>query len=112
MTAHPQHGYLLLADLSGYTAYVAGTELEHSQAILGELLELLIIRRRALLTVERLEGDAVFAHAPEARLSRGETLLELVESTYAAFKDRLETLRRRTTCTCHACRSVNTLDLK
>jgi hypothetical protein len=107
-----QHGYLLLADISGFTAYLAGTELEHSQAIVGELLELLVVRLRALLTVERLEGDAVFAHAPGARLPRGETLLELIESTYAAFKDRLTTIRRRTTCTCQACQSVEQLDLK
>ncbi len=33
-----QHGYLLLADLSGYTSFVARTELEHSQEIIGELL--------------------------------------------------------------------------
>ncbi len=33
-----QHGYLLLADISGYTSYVATTELTHSQEILTELL--------------------------------------------------------------------------
>ena len=28
-----QHGHLLLADISGYTSYVASTELTHSQEI-------------------------------------------------------------------------------
>jgi hypothetical protein len=38
-----QHGYLVLADISGYTSYVASTELEHAQAILRELLEVILL---------------------------------------------------------------------
>ena len=30
--AHPHDGYLLLADISGYTAFLTSTELEHSHA--------------------------------------------------------------------------------
>lgn len=33
-----QRGYFLLADISGYTSFVAGTELEHSHEILSGLL--------------------------------------------------------------------------
>jgi len=110
MTA--QHGYLVLADISGFTAFMAGTELEHSHDILRELLELIVSRLTPMLTLASVDGDAVFAFASEARLPRGETLLELVEAAYAAFKDRQEAIRRRTTCTCRACRSVPNLDLK
>jgi len=28
-----QYGYLVLADISGYTSYVAATEIEHSQSV-------------------------------------------------------------------------------
>ncbi len=112
MEAKTQHGYLVLADISGYTSYLAGTELEHSQEVLTELLELIVHRLTPTLTLCKLEGDAVFAHAPETRFSRGEALLELIESTYVAFKDRLEGIRRRTTCECNACRAIPTLDLK
>jgi hypothetical protein len=115
MSAQPsltQHGYLVLADISGFTAYLAGTELEHAHEIMTELLELLVGRLTPMLTLSKLEGDAVFAYAPEARFSRGEALLELVEATYVAFKDRLEGMHRRTTCECNACRSIPTLDLK
>jgi uncharacterized protein YndB with AHSA1/START domain len=112
METKTQHGYLVLADISGYTSYVAGTELEHSQEVLTELLELIVGRLTPTLTLSKLEGDAVFAYAPEARFSRGEALLELIEATYVAFKDRVEGIRRRTTCTCNACRAIPTLDLK
>ena len=112
METQTQHGYLVLADISGYTSYLAGTELQHAQEILTELLELIVDRFKTMLTLSKLEGDAVFAYTPEARVPRGETLLELVESTYIAFRDRREAAHRRTTCTCNACRAIPTLDLK
>jgi class 3 adenylate cyclase len=107
-----QTGYLVLADISGYTSYVAATEIEHAQEILAELLELIIERFKSMLTISKLEGDAVFAFLPGTSLPRGETLLELVELTYLGFRDRIEATRRRTTCECNACQAIPNLDLK
>lgn len=111
--SHPiQHGYLLLADISGYTRFVAKTELEHSHEILAELLDLIIDHLTPALDLSQIDGDAVLVHAPANRFSRGETLLEVIETTYAAFRSRLIIIQRRTTCTCNACRQVTSLDLK
>jgi hypothetical protein len=112
MSAATQHGYLLLADISGYTSFVAGTELDHSHEILSDLLETICLRIEKLLTIHKLEGDAVFAYAPETLIARGETILELVESTYMAFRDRQTDIKRATTCTCRACQNIPSLDLK
>ncbi|MCK6539374.1 MAG: DUF2652 domain-containing protein [Anaerolineales bacterium] len=112
MSAVTQHGYLLLADISGYTSFVAETELEHSHEILSDLLGTICEKIEALLTISKLEGDAVFAYAPEATIQRGETLLELIEATYLAFRDRQTSIKRATTCTCNACRNIPSLDLK
>jgi len=107
-----QHGYLILADISGYSTFVAKSELEHAHDILSELLELILKRLTSIFTLSKLEGDAIFAYAPEEKLQRGETLLELIESTDAAFKNQQEAVRRRTTCQCNACRNIASLDLK
>lgn len=107
-----QHGYLLLADISGYTSYVASTELTHSQEILSELLEVIVGSFRTRMTIHKLEGDAVFAHMAEEKLERSEALFELVESTYVAFRNKREAAQRRTTCSCNACRNIPNLDLK
>lgn len=112
MTSETEHGYLVLADISGYTSFVAGAELEHAHEILSDLLETICMRIESLLTIHKLEGDAVFAYAPEANITRGEIILELVESTYAAFRDRQNSIKRSTTCTCNACRNIPSLDLK
>lgn len=112
MSLATQHGYLVIADISGYTSFVAGTELEHSHEILSDLLETICERIETLLSIHKLEGDAVFAYAPETSIQRGETLLELVEATYVAFRDRQASIKRATTCTCNACRNIPSLDLK
>ncbi|MEP7136394.1 MAG: DUF2652 domain-containing protein, partial [Chloroflexota bacterium] len=112
MSTITQHGYLVIADISGYTSFVAKTELEHSHAILTELLELLVAKFQPLMTISKLEGDAVFAYAPETLFTRGETLIEFIESVYVAFRDKQVSMRRATTCTCNACINIPTLDLK
>ena len=112
MEIKTQHGYLLLADISGYTSFLAGTELEHAHEILTALLETIVGKFKTLLTISKLEGDAVFAFVNEKDLPRGETLLEMIEATYVAFRDYADAAYRRTTCQCKACRAIPTLDLK
>jgi len=112
MTTLTQHGYLVIADISGYTSFVAKTELEHSHEILSELLELMVEKFQPLMTISKLEGDAVFAYAPETLFARGDTLIEFIESMYVAFRDKQVSMKRKTTCTCNACRNIPTLDLK
>src|SRR6266542_1205843 len=112
MSTVTQHGYFVMADISGYTSFVAKTELEHSHEILTELLELLVDRFTPLMVISKLEGDAVFAYTSENTFTRGESLLEFMESMYVAFRDRQVSMRRKTTCTCAACQNIPTLDLK
>jgi len=112
MNQETQHGYLVLADISGYTSYLAGVELTHARDILTELLNLIVEHFKPFLSIVKLEGDAVFAHVPKTKIGRDETLLELFESTYLAFRDQVEGIRRHTICQCNACKAIPTLDLK
>ncbi|HXK34623.1 MAG TPA: hypothetical protein VNM91_11510, partial [Dehalococcoidia bacterium] len=65
-------GYLLLADISGYTAFLAGTELEHAHAIIRELTKLIRSRLAPPMTFVKLEGDAIFCYAPANAFKDGE----------------------------------------
>jgi len=112
MDAKTQHGYLVIADISGFTSYLAKVELEHAHEILTDLLETIVKEFKTLLTISKLEGDAVFAYVSEADTPGGERLLELIENTYIAFRQQRETSRKNTTCNCNACKSIPTLDLK
>ena len=105
-------GYLLLADISGYTDFLTGTELEHSHAIVTELTKLIRGTLAPPMQFVKLEGDAVFCFAPRAAFPNGELLVELVESCYFDFQNRLLNMTRSTTCPCDACREIGGLDLK
>ncbi len=63
------HGYLVLADISGYTSFLSRTELDHAQEILSDLLETAISCVKPLVTIHKIEGGAVFAYGPLARLT-------------------------------------------
>ena len=96
--AETRHGYLVLADISGYTGYLAQVELEHAQEILTDLLECIVEKFKTALTISTLEGDAVFANVDEADIPRPESLLELIETTYVEFRRRRDSSLRSTTC--------------
>jgi hypothetical protein len=112
MERKTQTGYLVLADISGYTSFVATTEIEHADLALSILLEAIVEKLSSLLTISKLEGDAVFAYIEENRLPEGRSLLELIDHTYLEFRDKAEALYRQATCACKACLAIPTLDLK
>ena len=58
-----EQGYLAIADITGYTAYLNESELEHAQDSLSTILNLLIDQTKPPLTISRLEGDAVISFA-------------------------------------------------
>ena len=107
-----QRGYLVLADLSGYTSFVASTELDHAQGILTNLLGLLRRHLTPALDLAEVEGDALFLHLPERRVLRADGILDLVESTYVGFRDLVHTMQRTARCPCQACQAIPSLDLK
>lgn len=107
-----ERGYPLLADISGFVPFLTESESDHASEIVQELLEFIIAKLSSIFTVAQIDGDAIFAYAPGDRIRRGETLLELIESTYTAYKDQLLQVSRVRTCGCNACRNASKLDLK
>jgi uncharacterized protein YndB with AHSA1/START domain len=108
----PRSGLLLIADISGYTMFLRESELEHAQGTLTALLELLVDGTRPPLTISRLEGDAVFSYAFEDFSLRGQTLVEMIEGLYVAFRRAIDTMVLNTQCPCNACANIGNLDLK
>ena len=106
-----QEGCLLLADITGYTAYLQGTELEHAQDVLADLLETIMAGIEPPFEVSKLEGDAVFAHMPTEDID-SPMLFDTIEATYFAFRRRLRDVVHTTTCDCNACVLIPSLDLK
>jgi hypothetical protein len=107
-----QQGYLLIADISGYTMYLSESELDHAQEVLKTLLELLIGHTRPPLAISRTAGDAVISYALHGGALQGQTFVEMIEDTYVAFRRAIDLMVMNNTCHCNACANINTLDLK
>jgi len=105
-------GFLILADISGFTAFVAGTELEHGAQVTGVLLEAVMRRLSPPLEIQELEGDAVFAIGPDGALPDGSVLPALLADAFDVFKEEQRKLAQDESCACRACSDVPRLDLK
>lgn len=108
----PHQGYFVIADITGYTAFLTGSELEHAQDILKNLFETLHENIKPPLLISNYQGDAILTYAPAANVLQGQTLLEMVETIYCEFARTLENMHHNTTCTCRACANIPNLDLK
>ncbi len=110
MTTHT--GYLLIADISGYTAYLTSSEQDHANPILSSLLTSLVEQIGDPLHLWKLEGDAVLAYSSKQDYPSGETFLGICENLYNNFATLRQNIIANTTCDCRACANVGGLDLK
>jgi len=104
-------GTFLIADISGYTEYLAGSDLEHGPVIATDLLSRVVEVIRPTFEVNKVEGDAILSYSGDPGLT-GAELLDLIDGTYAAFRRRLLSVGQATTCGCAACGLIPRLDLK
>jgi hypothetical protein len=108
-TAQP--ACFLIADISGYTGYLADVELDHAQDILADLIGGVVSALRPGFRLAKLEGDAAFTYAPLQTID-GSMLLDTIERCYLGFRRRRRDVQQATSCECDACRRIPDLDLK
>lgn len=108
-----KQGFLVLADISGFTALVTATELEHGPAIIADLLEAVIRRISPPLEIEGIEGDAVFALGAHGTVVPPARLLDVLRAGFDGFRERQQALMESDdNCSCNACLHVERLRLK
>ena len=101
-------GTLVLADISGYTSYMAGTEHEHSIEILHELMNTIARSFDGRLHIDQLEGDALCATTERTDVE----VTRWLDDTFTEFHHRLRDIKEVSTCPCRACASAGDLGLK
>jgi Protein of unknown function (DUF2652)/Polyketide cyclase / dehydrase and lipid transport len=107
-----QKGFLLIADLTGYTIFLTSSELEHAQGVLDALFKSIFAEIKAPITLSNLQGDAALAYLPDTSVPQRQFPLDAIERIYCSFANTLGAMRLNTTCTCNACRNMGSLDLK
>ena len=101
---------LFLPDISGYTKFVQNTEVQHSQQVIAELLEILVEANTQDLKLAEIEGDALFFYKEE--IPSREKILAQVETMFSAFYSHLSLLKKNRICPCNACSTAPELQLK
>jgi len=107
----PEKACLLIADISGYTEYLSGVEIDHAQDILADLISTVVTSLRPNFQLSKLEGDAAFCFAPAEEVD-GSILLDTIERCYFSFRRRRRDVRQATSCECNACTRIPDLNLK
>lgn len=105
-------GYIVIADITGYTRFLTGSEFDHAQGILEDLFAVILERMKSPLVLSNIEGDAFLARARDDSVPDGLLLIESLEALYWGFRARVQHMLRNTTCKCAACRNIADLDLK
>ena len=111
MLSAAQPTCFLIADISGYTGYLADVELDHAQDILADLIGAVVTALRPNFRLAKLEGDAAFTFATAETID-GSMLLDTIERCYFGFRRRRRDVRQATSCECNACVRIPDLDLK
>jgi hypothetical protein len=102
---------LFIPDISGFTKFVAETEINHSQHIIGELLEILVDSNSIGLKISEIEGDAILFFRPGAPPS-AKQLVEQARTMFVNFHTQLKRYEFLRLCQCGACVGANQLTLK
>ena len=100
-----------IPDLGGFTKFVAETEIQHSQHIIKELLELLVDANTLGMKVSEFEGDAVlfYRNGPPPSL---EQLVQQARKMYVDFHTYLKKFENARICQCGACSGAGGIALK
>lgn len=105
------NSFFFIPDISGFTSFVKQVEIEHSQHIISELLELIIDSDELGLSVAEVEGDAIFFYHLD-QIPNADQVLIQIQKTYVAFHEHLKAYETQRICPCGACSSAVNLKLK
>lgn len=111
MLPKPELAYFAIADISGYTRFLAGVELDHAQDIIADFMNTVVKGLRPPFRLAKFEGDAAFVYAVAEKVD-GSLLQDAIESAYFKFRRRLRDVKQASVCACKACVAMSDLDFK
>jgi hypothetical protein len=119
MTHSERRLVIILADISGYTRYMAENQLSavHGQQLITALIESVLREVEIPLVLQEIEGDAIFLYAahPGSDEDWQDVLTQVrlkLERFFDAFLGELIARTESTLCKCGVCKHLDSLKLK
>ncbi|WP_338827652.1 DUF2652 domain-containing protein [Bradyrhizobium sp. 27S5] len=103
--------YFAIADISGYTNFLAAVELDHAQDIIADFMDAVVKALRPPFRLAKFEGDAAFVYTTAETID-GSLLQDAIEGAYFKFRRRLRSVSQASACECRACVAMGDLDFK
>ena len=107
----PELACFVIADISGYTKFLAASEIEHAQDIIADFMDTVVKGLRPPFRLAKFEGDAAFVYAVSEKID-GSLLQDTIEQAYFKFRRRLRDVKQASSCECKACAAMGDLDFK
>lgn len=111
MLAKPEPACFVIADISGYTGFLASAEIEHAQDIVADFMGTVVKALKPAFRLAKFEGDAAFVYAAGEKID-GSLLQDSIEQAYCKFRRRRRDVSQASSCTCKACAAMGDLDFK
>ncbi len=118
-------GFIALVDISGYTNFVSGHNLDsskdkklsqgqaHAEHIISDLLEKVIEELDDVLTINKLQGDAALFYAvPDDPNELSEVIIQKLQTSFKIFNQHINDILFCETWACSTCPEVGDLKLK
>ena len=102
---------ILIPDISGFTAFMTTTELNHASHAINILIEAILAAVGEEYEVSEIEGDAVLLIKKGPAPSKKE-ILDVCLKIFNAFHFQRKFMQQRTICLCGACQAIINLTLK
>jgi hypothetical protein len=112
MSSSSFNALIFIPDISGFTKFVNKTSIEHSSAIIKELLEIIMAENKLDLKLVEIEGDALLYYKKQSNTENISEILEQCKSMFLAFHQHLKLYERDRICNCEACSGTHKLGLK
>ncbi len=121
-------GYLLIADISGFTQFIKIHDVKkkpligsavanywesHAEVLIKDLIEVIISAFEPCMKLNKIEGDAAFFFLEDTKAdNQADVILDHMATARGAFKKRLKELTFVESCPCDPCQQSKNLKLK
>ena len=103
-------GFIFIPDITGFTHFVNGAELEHSRHIIKEFLETIIDTNEMDLKISEIEGDSILFY--QLAIPDMEVVYAQLERFFLSFHKHLLLYERNQTFYCNAFTTAINMSLK
>ncbi len=102
---------IFIPDISGFTKFVTKCEINHTDHIISNLINIILDSNPLELKVSEIEGDAVLFYSKGAPPTK-EEIIQQSKRMFIDFHTNLKAMERNFFCKCGSCTTASNLTLK